>query len=126
MKIRLYGQVPAQKNSKQVAYNRRTGKPFIMSSQKIKDWQANIKQQLMLQNLQTLSGPVKIDISIINQDKRPRDLDNQLSSILDSLKNNGVIEDDNYSIVRDIHISFDKISRQDCGAEIEITPINES
>ena len=126
MKIRLYGQIPAQKNDKQVVYNKRTGKPFIMSSQKIKEWQLQTKLQLVQQRVELITGPVKIDISIINKDKRKRDLDNQLSSILDLLKNNGVIEDDNYSVVRDIHISFDKISGPDCGAEIEITPINES
>lgn len=47
-----------------------------------------------------LKGPVTVDIFVVAPDARARDGDNLLKCLFDTLKNNGVIEDDSLKIVR--------------------------
>lgn len=118
----IQGQVIAQKNSKQIAYNRRTGKTFIMSSKRVQDWKK--VAETYLYGVPTFAGPVEIEMTFYNQDKRKRDIDNMQTTILDLLKNNNIIEDDNCFIVQKITSIFGGISKEHCGAQITIKTID--
>lgn len=120
----LKGQVPAQKNTKQVAYNRRTGRPFIMTSKSTKDWQLMAANQLRVLNIKPFEGEVSIECVFFHKDKRKRDIDNELASIMDLLKNNGIIEDDNCFVVREIKLSFGGIDKDNPGAKIAINNLD--
>lgn len=115
-KITIYGQVPAQKNSKQIAYNPRTRKPFIMTNSRVKEWQMSASVDLLKASF--VAGPVEINMKFWNIDARKRDVDNMIISILDLLKNNGVIEDDNCFIVRKVSGEFAGVDKANPRAEI--------
>lgn len=118
----IEGQVPAQKNAKKSFINRRTGKPFIMTDPKVKAWQEDASKQLIEAHITPFKGVVGVSAIFYHKDKRKRDIDNELASIMDLLKNNGIIEDDNCFIVPDIHIVFGGVSDTP-GAKITITPL---
>lgn len=58
------------------------------------------------QKPQKIKGPVSISICLVAPDKRKRDGDNLLKCIFDTLKNNGVIEDDNRFIVQRFSVTW--------------------
>ena len=120
----LKGVVPAQKNSKQIAYNRRTGKPFVMSSKKVKDWQKDMSEILDILDIEKVKGPVEIQCKFIHKDKRKKDLDNEFTSVCDLLKNNGIIEDDNCFILKKFTVEFGGISNENPGVYITIIPLD--
>lgn len=100
----LFGQVPSQKNSKQIFINKRTGKPFITSSAKVKEWQVDAGWQLKMMR-KCESYPIELDLHFYVADKRSRDLDNMCSSVLDALRAAGIILDDDWQHVRRITLS---------------------
>lgn len=120
--LRLNGQVPSQKNSKQIAYNQRTHRPFIMTSPRVKAWQKDAMAQLV--EVPRIEGPVIIKMVFTNKDKRGRDLDNEQTSVLDVLKNMGIIEDDNCFIVRKIVSEFAGVDYRNAGVDITITKLS--
>lgn len=115
-------QTPAQKNSKRVAVNRRTGKTFIMSAKNVKDWQHEASE--FCTGCEKVEGPVKISFEFINKDKRGRDLDNMTTSILDLLKNNNIIDDDNCFVVMEINSRFVGVDKNNPSAKIVIESID--
>ena len=120
MNIAIHGQVPAQKNSKQIAYNPKTRKPFIMTNSRVKEWQMSAAVDLL--GVSFIPGEVKISMKFWNIDFRKRDIDNMMTSILDLLKNNGVIEDDNCFVVKKISGEFVGVDKKDPRAEIIVEP----
>ena len=121
MKFFLPLNIPSQKNSKMIAYNKSTGRPFVMSNPKVKQWQSEVAS--MLYGLPKIVGPVKISMEFIHKDRRKKDLDNECTSILDALKNNRIIEDDNCDIVREISLKFSGVNKERYGVEINIEKI---
>lgn len=124
IKIILQGQVPAQKNNKRVVYNRRTGKPFIISDAKVKNWQA--KGFVQLKSVSPVVGAVEIEMVFYNKDKRKRDIDNMLTSVLDLLKNSGIIEDDNCFIVQKLSARFGGVDKINPRAEVSIITLDKA
>ena len=118
----LGGQVPAQKNSKTVAYNRATGKPFIMSNDNVRVWKVATAYDIPAGSV--IHGSVEVEITLWNKDARKRDIDNMATSILDLLKNNGVIDDDNCFIVKKLIVIFGGVDREQPRAEINIKSID--
>ena len=101
LKITILGQTPAQKNSKSIAINRATGKPFIMSNQNVKGWQNSADVQLLQYRIkEPLQGKQEISIMFYVKDNRRRDLDNMLTTIQDSLVRAGILEDDSWKQLR--------------------------
>lgn len=126
MKISFYigGQVVSQKNSKQIAYNKRTGKAFIMSSKRVQDWKKSSEKYLY--NIPRIDGPVEITMTFFNQDRRKRDIDNLQTSVLDLLKNNLIIEDDNCFIVQKISSIFGGIDKTNPRVEVLIKSLDKN
>lgn len=101
MEIKITGQVPAQKNSKNIVYNRATGKPFIMSNANVKSWQNSAAMELLaLRIKEPLKGRYEMSVMFYVKDNRRRDLDNMLSSIQDVLVKAQILEDDDWKHLR--------------------------
>lgn len=122
MKFFIKTNIPSQKNSKMIAFNKSTNRPFIMSNPKVKEWQVETAKSLI--GLPNIFGPVEISMKFVHKDRRKKDIDNEQTSILDLLKNNGIIEDDNCFIVRKLNAEFVGIDKDNYGVEIEIKKIN--
>jgi Holliday junction resolvase RusA-like endonuclease len=124
LEIVILGQTPAQKNSKQIAYNKATGKPFIMSSSNVKTWQNFASIQLLKYRIkEPLVGRQEISIMFYVKDNRRRDLDNMLTSIQDALMRAGILEDDSWQHLRISTIDA-KIDKENPRAEIMLKSID--
>lgn len=95
MKITIEGQVPAQKNDKRMAINKRTGKHFPVTSKAVKDWQDSAAMQLMAFRGQA-EGRAKIDYKFYVKDNRKRDIDNMVCTVNDALVKAGLLADDSW------------------------------
>lgn len=105
--ITITGVVPSLKNSKQLFINKRTGKHFITSSDKVKVWNETALWQL--KSVKPVKGyPVAMYCTFYMKDSRRRDLDNCLSSVLDILVKAEVIEDDSWMYIPRIVLTAEK------------------
>lgn len=137
MIIRISGQTPAQKNSKQLFKNHRTGATFITSSKVFKSWQVDALAELERLKIR-IRGRVQIDYFFYVKDNRGRDLDNMIASVNDALvtacksidprtgkpeKGTGILEDDSWQFVR-IGSADAKIDKENPHAKITITELD--
>lgn len=97
---KLTGETPSKKNSR---IGLRSGKNI--PSELYQKWKKAKYIELLHQGIvcPPLDKPLRIDFFFHHTDYRTRDTDNQISSILDLLKDAKVIKDDCWQIVR--HIS---------------------
>lgn len=95
----LDGETPSKKNNR---IGLRSGKNI--PSEKYRKWLQAKKIELFRQGIlcPPIDKPVKISFVFYHKDERTRDTDNQISSILDLLKDAKVIKDDNWQIVKRI------------------------
>lgn len=138
MIITILGQTPSQKNSKQLFKNARTGKMFITSNSRVKDWQADAIRQLVSFPYK-FSGRVQIDYMFFVKDNRPRDIDNMMASVNDSLqaansdmaiqrgkirpvKGTGIIQGDNWQLLK-IGSADAEIDKENPRAVLTITEL---
>ena len=124
LQLTITGQTPAQKNSKSIAYNRGTGKPFIMSNQNVKTWQNTAAIELLRYRIkEPLQGRQELSIMFYVKDNRRRDLDNMLTTIQDALVKAGILEDDSWKRLRvgSIDAELDKLNPR---AEITLKTID--
>lgn len=123
-KFILNGETPSKKNSKRLTkYGR------LIPSQKFYEWHNEKIIELLNQERpkQALNGILFIKFIFIHGNLQKRDSDNQITSILDLLKDAKIIEDDNWVIVRKIEVSnyFEKnnahciIDIMDLSAEVQ-------
>lgn len=124
LELVILGQVVAQKNSKQIAYNRATGKPFIMSNTNVKTWQNSASIQLLKYRIkEPLQSRQEISIMFYVKDNRRRDLDNMLTSIQDVLVRGGILEDDSWKMLKIGSIDA-RVDKENPRAEITLKPID--
>lgn len=118
-KFILKGEVPSKKNSKRLTkYGR------LIPSEKFYSWHNGAMIELLKQERpkNALDGILIIKFTFIHGTLQRRDSDNQITSILDLLKDVKIIEDDNWIIVRKIEVNnyFEKGNSQSI---IEISDI---
>ena len=95
MKIVLSGQVPAQKNNKQLVTNPKTGRLIPVSSKIVQEWQKDVAIQLKEWSGQP-DGKVTISYQFYVKDERRRDIDNMICSVNDALVKAGLLVDDSW------------------------------
>ena len=101
----LRGEVPAKKNSRLTLKSGKT-----IPSKNYQKWHKNALFQLIFQrNAQKiknpLSAPLALHLSFTHGDLRRRDSDNGLSSVLDTLKDAGIIADDCWTICQNLSVT---------------------
>ena len=116
MHIVLAGNTPSKKNQKQIFLVR--GRPMIMPSKAYKEW--HDEKMWLLKGSPAIKGPVELKMTLYARDKRSGDLSNKFESVADLLVDAGIIEDDNWNIVRKVEMMFGGIDKEYPRVEIEI------
>ena len=119
----LAGEVPAKKNNRRTLPNGRS-----IPSKGYLAWHETALVQLILQKRarhikQPLAGRLCIDITLTHGDLRRRDGDNGATSVLDTLRDAGIIKDDCWEICRTIRIE-NRYEKGRARCEIFITQTN--
>lgn len=132
------GVVYSKKNSKQIVKDA-TGRPRIISNAKAREMEHDMIQQFhsqmpliglehqiyMTQTERILAckdhaRTYTVEATIYNPNQIRRDLDNQITSLLDGLVQAGVLPDDCSTIVKSIKATFGGVDRINPRAEIYI------
>lgn len=112
----IHGETPPKKNSR---INTRSGRSF--PSRRFIDWHMASSLEVLSQMKGAMvDSPCRIKMTFTHGDLKPRDSDNQASSILDLLKDAEIISDDNWKIVRQLHIENEYVKNEPyCKVEVE-------
>lgn len=102
--FRLNGDIPSKKNSRIVLKNGKN-----IPSKAYQDWHKSAYISLYYQKLEQglklpIDRPVTVCIEFCYKDKKRKDCDNGLSSILDTLVDSGILKDDKWQIVKNVVI----------------------
>lgn len=116
--IKLHGDVPSKKNSKRRVQRGRN--IFMIPSEAHERWHAEQYPSLMRCNLKGVTS-AKITITFCPSTKRRADLSNKAESVMDLLVDCGIIRDDDWFTVADLHLKRGEISKEDPHAFIELT-----
>lgn len=98
------GNTPSKKNQKQLAYNKKAGRTFIVASESYKIWNRQALQAVQLQAraFPPKSFPIpvcrRIALTIYFGDLRRRDSSNLWESVADLLVDAGILEDDRWAV----------------------------
>lgn len=120
MKLTIKGDVPSLKNSKQIYRNKRTGAPFITSSNNSKVWQRNAARQLteQFEGYSVADYPISITLIFFYSTERRKDLDNSCSSVLDAMVAAKIIKDDDFKHIDTITLQYGGKDKADPRVEI--------
>lgn len=121
MNITIAGQTPAQKNGKNIVYNRSTGKPFIISNDTVKAWQKSALLQLS-GTQGSFVDRVKIDYYFYCKDMRKRDIDNMVATVNDTLQAAGIISGDHWQVL-ELGSAKAELDKENPRCELTITKI---
>lgn len=101
-KFVLNGEVPSKKNSKRLTRNGR-----LIPSERFCTWFNEACVEILKQErpAEKLRGALFIRFTLIHGNLQKRDSDNQITSVLDLLKDMAIIADDNWQIVRKIEVN---------------------
>lgn len=114
MKITIYGSTPSKKNSKIISC--RGNRPCLFPSSKYTIWHKDALLQLKGKNKINSMG---ITLTFFASDNRKFDLTNKAESIMDTLVDAGLLEDDNYSVVSKLTLVFGGVEKNQARCEIE-------
>lgn len=109
----IYGRIPSKKNSR---ISTRSGRSF--PSKKYTEWHKDASLQLI--GTKKMRDGSNIEFIIYAPDARKSDLSNKWQSIEDLMKDMGIIEDDNWYILSDIHMKFGGVDRKNPRCEVYI------
>lgn len=121
MKLILYGNPATKKNSMQIFRNPRTGQPFLTQSKRYKDYARDCSRQITAKYRLGIDYPINLKCVYYRKTKHRVDLTNLLAATCDILTDCGVIDDDNWKIVRSHDGSRVDFDRDNPRVEIEIS-----
>lgn len=114
MILTIYGNTPSKKNSRIISC--RGNRPLLFPSSKYTEWHKDALSQIKGQ------GQIKANEIIITfyaGDNRKFDLTNKAESIMDTLVDAGLLEDDNYSVVSKLTLVFGGVEKDNARCVIE-------
>jgi Holliday junction resolvase RusA-like endonuclease len=101
----IYGRIPSKKNSR---ISTRSGRTF--PSKQYTAWHKDASKQLL--GIKPIEANTPITFVIYPPDNRSGDLSNKFQSIEDLMKDVGIIEDDNWYVLSDIHMMFGEVDKK--------------
>lgn len=113
-KIILKNNIPSKKNSKIIVC--RGTFPILLPSSNYTKWHKDALEQLI--GVKPIKSN-KLTITFIAENKRKFDLSNRAESVMDLLVDAGLIEDDNYTVISDLHLKFGGVDKDKVGCIIE-------
>lgn len=119
------GDVRSKKNSKQIFINKKTGKPFITSSEQVKEYMRNTQnyyanlRRMFLSELEGKEKPYLIEFHFVFSGKQNRDYGNLCQLPLDMMIEHGLLEDDNMDTVLPVYKPY-SIDRYNPGLYIRL------
>ena len=125
LELTYHGVVYSKKNSKSIVVNRRTGRPQIISNQRVREMEAAMAREFQTQAAKAEWGAntdttYEVSIFIWTKDRTRRDLDNQATSILDALVAAEVIPDDSMKYVISLQVEFMGVDKNDPRAKVTV------
>lgn len=120
MKLVVKGNVKAKKNNKMVAYNKKSGKPFILTKKDTDDYMIDAVRQLreQFEGHKVTGYPILVQMVFYYPTKHRKDIDNSATTILDCMKEAGVIEDDDVTHVNELSLFFGGYDKENPRVEI--------
>lgn len=120
MKLVISGSTPSQKNKKTISLSKATGRPFLRTDPKVKEWQekACLELKMQFKDYKVTNYPISATLIFFYADNRKHDLDNSASTVMDSLVNSGVIEDDNIHFIDCLTLQYGGVDKANPRAEI--------
>jgi Holliday junction resolvase RusA-like endonuclease len=120
LKITLFGDMPSKKNSRRAIFVK--GRTIFIANKRHEEWHKRGIRQLLGKS--PVQGQIEgIELILYPSSKRKSDLTNKAESIMDLLVDAGIIEDDNWFIVPDLHLKFGGIDRNNPRCEITINQV---
>lgn len=101
MTFTIYGETPSKKNSR---INTRSGRSF--PNRRYVEWHDSAIAQIFSSHVERIPAGSRVEMTLtcFHGDMRRRDSDNQLSSILDTLVDAGILVDDSWRVVPIKHV----------------------
>lgn len=90
--------------------------PILLPSSKYTEWHRDALVQLM--GTKPIESK-KITLTFFAGDNRKFDLSNKAESIMDTLVDAGLLEDDNYSVVSELVLKFGGVEKNEARCEID-------
>lgn len=110
----------SKKNSQQILTNSKTGKPFIMPSQKYKDYEA--AALWYIPHVSTIDEAVNVKCLFYMPTLRRVDLTNLLEALDDVLVKAGLLADDSFTVIESHDGSRVLYDKEKPRTEVYITP----
>lgn len=135
MKLIIDGNVPSQKNNKEIAINRKTGQRFVRSNDRVTAWKETATESLRKQfeGYKVSGYPIGITLIFFFDNERRHDLDNAAAGVMDALaygreidfegkpiKGTGVIVDDSVAFVDCLQLQYGGLDKINPRVEIYI------
>ncbi len=105
--IEIKGRIPSKKNSTWTIMVK--GRAIRLPSQAYKEWNKDAKLQLTGKD--KIPNGSHLTLRFWFPDKRKTDLTNKAESIMDTLVDAGILEDDNYTIVPQLTLVYEMVSK---------------
>jgi len=118
MRLIIEGVCPSLKNSKKIAFNRKTGQRFVRTEDRVKQFMDSAKNQIKNQWQEDYQLPVSMTCIFYFPDKRRHDLDNALATICDCVKE--FLGEDNQFYIEEVVGRYGGIDKVRPRAEIWI------
>lgn len=120
MQLIIKGNVKAKKNNKMVAYNRKSGKPFIMTKKDTDDYMQDAIRQMkeQFEGYKITQYPITVQMAFYYPSKHRKDIDNSATTILDCMKAAGVIEDDDCTHINELYLFFAGYDKENPRVEV--------
>lgn len=123
MRLIIPGNVPSQKNGKNIRINQRTGKAFITSNDRVLIWKRMAVIELKQQSRGFVigsTGGLSVKLRFYFDNKRRHDLDNAAAGVMDALVSADILPDDSVAYVDNLILVYGGIDKTNPRVEILI------